>query len=149
MNSPVLLQLNKVLKDNLAAISQYFLHARLLKHMQLVEMADYEYKESIQHMKHADILVERILSIGGIPNMQELSAINVGECLESILQYDWELEQTICKSLQDAVFVCDNENDHVSSDMIVKMLENGKEHIRFIQDRIMNQPEKCVDSVVT
>src|SRR3954470_7729387 len=98
-NGELLTYLNAVLRNKLTGINQYFLHARMLKHMGNVRLADYEYKSSIDIMKHSDMLVEHILTLGGFPNLQELSKLNIGQTVADMLQSDLLLSQAAIVAL--------------------------------------------------
>jgi bacterioferritin len=138
----VIKHLNNALGHKLTAINQYFLHARMMKHMGFMELADYEYKESIQQMKYADKLVERVLFIGGIPNLQEIGKLNIGETVEEILKCDLKLEETVCSGIRSAIFMCESKGDGESSHILNSVIENAEEHIAFI-----NKQLNLIDSI--
>lgn len=133
VDKEIIKQLNNVIGGKLVAINQYFLHARMMKHMGFMKLADYEYKESIQQMKYADRLVERVLFLGGIPNLSELGKLNIGEAVDSILKCDLKLEETIIKDLKSAISSCEVKVDSVSTDILHRILENSEEHVLFIR----------------
>ncbi len=132
----VLKHLNVILKNELTSINQYFLHARMLKHMGFMKLADYEFKESIDEMKHADLLVNRILFLEGIPNLQDLGKLMIGENVEEILQCDMKLEENGKKDLKAAIIACEESHDFASADMLHKILESEEEHVLFIRSQL-------------
>ncbi|MEM9937318.1 MAG: bacterioferritin [Pseudomonadota bacterium] len=125
--------LNACLKNELTAINQYFLHSRMLKDWGVSKMADYEYKESIEEMNHADWLIERILFLGGLPNLQDLGRLRIGESVEEILKCDLELEGDAIPVLRDAMEYADSVRDYVSRDLFGKILTNEEEHVDYIE----------------
>lgn len=128
--------LNIILKNELTAINQYFLHARMLKHMGFSKLADYEFKESIDEMKHADILVERVLYLGGLPNLQDLGKLMIGETVDEILKCDLKLEQNAHVDLKNAITYCESKEDYVSGDLLHKILDSEEEHQLFIRTQL-------------
>jgi bacterioferritin len=136
INSEIVNHLNKVLSDKLASINRYFLHARILKHMDFMELADHEYKESIQQMKHADKLIERILSIGGTPDLQEYGKIAIGNTVEEILKSDLAVEQASRDQLNLAIDKAISANDKGTSELLNSILESKDERIAFISSQL-------------
>ena len=132
----VIKHLNKVLKNELTAINQYFLHSRMLKDWGLDKMGDYEYKESIEEMNHADWVIERILFLEGLPNLQDLGRLRIGEDIKEILEADLALEHDAIPDLRDAVEYCDTVRDYVSRDLFKKILDNEEEHVDFIETQL-------------
>jgi bacterioferritin len=132
----VIKHLNTILKNELTAINQYFLHARMLKHMGFNKLADHEYKESIDEMKHADMLVERVLYLGGLPNLQDLGKLLIGENVQEILQCDLKLEQQANIDLKNAITYCESKEDYVSGDLLHKILDSEEEHDLFIRTQL-------------
>jgi len=125
--------LNLALKNELTAINQYFLHSRMLKDWGVSKLADYEYKESIEEMNHADWLIERILFLGGLPNLQDLGKLRIGETVQEILECDMALEEDAIPLLRDAMGHCESVRDYVSRDLFGKILTNEEEHVDYIE----------------
>ena len=125
--------LNAALKNELTAINQYFLHSRMLKDWGVSNLGEYEYKESIEEMNHADWLIERILFLGGLPNLQDLGKLRIGESVEEILKCDLELENDAIPLLRDAMEHCEKVRDYVSRDLFGKILHNEEEHVDYIE----------------
>lgn len=125
--------LNQALKNELTAINQYFLHSRMLKDWGVSKLGDYEYKESIEEMNHADWLIERILFLGGLPNLQDLGKLRIGESVEEILKCDLALEEDAIPLLRDAMEYCEKQRDYVSRDLFGKILLNEEEHVDYIE----------------
>ena len=125
--------LNQALKNELTAINQYFLHSRMLKDWGVSKLGDYEYKESIEEMNHADWLIERILFLGGLPNLQDLGKLRIGESVEEILKCDLALEEDAIPLLRDAMEHCEKVRDYVSRDLFGKILHNEEEHVDYIE----------------
>lgn len=125
--------LNKALKNELTAINQYFLHARMLKDWGVSKLGDYEHKESIEEMNHADWLIERVLFLGGLPNLQDLGKLRIGESVEEILKCDLALEEDAIPLLRDAMEHCEKVRDYVSRDLFGKILDNEEEHVDYIE----------------
>lgn len=128
--------LNLILKNELTAINQYFLHARMLKHMGFMKLADYEYKESIDEMRHADWLVERVLFLGGVPNLQDLGKLFIGEDVPEILKADLKLEEKGHHDLKNAITYLEGIEDYVSADILHKIMESEEEHQLFIRTQL-------------
>ena len=125
--------LNGALKNELTAINQYFLHYRMLAHWGVTKLAKYEYGESIDEMKHADRLAERILFLDGLPNLQDLGRLRIGENVEEILKADLALEMKAVPQLKEAIAYCEEVRDYVSRDLFADILENEEEHVDSIE----------------
>ncbi|MCB1199619.1 MAG: bacterioferritin [Leptospiraceae bacterium] len=132
-DNKVIEYLNKHLKNELTAINQYFLHAKILKNFGLTKLASYEYKESIDEMKHADKIMDRILFLEGLPNLQDLGKLKVGETVEEILKCDLELELEVLPLLKDAVAHCESVKDFTSRELFEEILASEEEHIDFLE----------------
>jgi bacterioferritin len=125
--------LNLALKNELTAINQYFLHYRMLNHWGIKKLAKFEYEESIEEMKHADKLSERILFLDGLPNFQLLGRIRIGSTVEEILKADLETEYEAIPVLRDAIEHCEKVRDYVSRDLFQHILDNEEEHVDTIE----------------
>jgi bacterioferritin len=132
-DAKVIEYLNEALKNELTAINQYFLHYRMLEHWGVHKLARYEYGESIDEMKHADKLAERILFLDGLPNFQLLGRLKIGETVEEVLKADLALENEAIPLLREAIQHCESVRDYVSRDLFTHILDNEEEHIDFLE----------------
>ncbi|BAK66997.1 bacterioferritin [Sphingobium sp. SYK-6] len=125
----VLDYLNQALKNELTAINQYFLHYRLLHHWGIARLAKFEYEESIDEMKHADKLAERILFLDGLPNFQLLGRLRIGTNVEEILKADLEVEMEAIPLLRDGIQHCESVRDYVTRDLLQDILDSEEDHV--------------------
>ena len=132
----VLEHLNRALSNELIAINQYFLHAKMYKDWGLHALYEKEYHESIDEMKHADWLCERILFLEGVPNLQDLGELMIGENTREMLECDLKLEQMAVPDLRDGIEYCESVRDYISRDLLRRILDSEEEHIDWLETQL-------------
>lgn len=135
-DAKVIEYLNKALKNELTAINQYFLHARILENWGFGKLGQHEYDESIDEMKHADRLVQRILHLEGLPNLQDLGKLYLGENVEEIFRGDLRLEQMAHPLYREAIGYCESIGDYVTRDLLSAILASEEEHIGWLETQL-------------
>ena len=135
-DAKVIEYLNKILGNELIAINQYFLHCKMYKNWGYGELAEHEYHESIDEMKHADKLTDRILFLEGLPNYQHLGKLRIGENVPEMLQCDLDLERDALPALKEGIAYCEQVQDYVSRELMVDILESEEEHIDWLETQL-------------
>jgi len=132
----VIEHLNRVLKNELVAINQYFLHSRMYKDWGLSQLGEHEHQESVDEMKHADALIERVLFLEGLPNLQDLGKLRIGEDAPEMLQCDLDLELDAIPDLRAAIAYCEAHKDYVSRDLFDSILKSEEEHVDWLETQL-------------
>ena len=135
-DSKVIALLNKALGNELIAINQYFLHAKMYKDWGMTNLAEYEYHESIDEMKHADALTERVLFLEGLPNLQDLGALRIGENTREMLEADLSLELDAIPDLKEGIQYCEQIGDYVTRDLFKNILESEEDHVDWLETQL-------------
>ena len=135
-DTTVIKHLNRVLKNELIAINQYFLHSRMFKDWGFNKLGEYEFGESVDEMKHADELIERILFLEGLPNLQDLGKLRIGEEVPEMLKCDLDLEMDAMADLKAAVAYCEVHKDYVSRDLFDDILKSEEEHVDWLETQL-------------
>lgn len=135
-NADVIGRLNAILRNELTAINQYFLHSRMFKNWGLHYLAHHEYEESIDEMKHADTLIERVLFLEGLPNLQDLGKLYVGENPKELLECDLRLEMEAMPPLRESIAFCEEVSDYISREILERILESEEEHVDWLETQL-------------
>ena len=144
----VIRYLNKILRNELTAINQYFLHSRMLKDWGVSKLAEYEYKESIEEMEHADKLIERILFLEGLPNLQDLDKLLIGQTVKEILECDLQIEERAIPDLKDAIVHCEAVRDFGTRDLLRGILDNEEEHVDYLETQLGLIPKMGLENYI-
>jgi bacterioferritin len=132
----VIEHLNRVLKNELTAINQYFLHSRMYKDWGLTKLAEHEHEESVDEMKHADQIIERVLFLEGLPNLQDLGKLRIGENVQEMIQCDLDLELDAIPDLRAGIAYCEVHKDFVSRGLFDEILQSEEEHVDWLETQL-------------
>ena len=144
----VIEHLNRILKNELTAINQYFLHSKIYKDWGIAKLAEKEYEESIDEMKHADELIERILFLEGLPNLQSLGKLRIGENVNEMLQCDLDLEIDAISDLQNAVAYADEIRDYVSRELFNSILASEEGHVDWLETQLTSIEKMGIENFI-
>ena len=135
-NKTVIEHLNRVLKNELTAINQYFLHSRMLKDWGFISLAEKEHEESLDEMKHADQIIERVLFLEGLPNLQDLGMLRIGEDVPEMLQCDLDLELDAIPDLRAGISYCESHKDYVTREIFDQILQSEEGHVDWLETQL-------------
>lgn len=144
----VIAYLNQILKNELTAVNQYFLHSRLLEDWGVAKMAAHEYKESIEEMQHADEVIKRIIFLEGMPNLQDLGKLHIGENIPEVLKCDLKLEENAIPELREAIKYCEDVQDYVTRDMLLKILADEEAHVDEIETQLQMIEDQGLENFI-
>ena len=135
-DAKVIEHLNQILKNELTAINQYFLHARMFENWGMEKLNEKEYEESVDEMKHADALIKRVLFLEGLPNLQDLGRLRIGEDVKDVLSCDLALEHEAIPDLREAIAYCESVKDYVTRELLESILESEEEHVDWLETQL-------------
>lgn len=144
----VIAHLNTVLRNELTAINQYFLHSRMLIDWGVKALGDFDYKESIEEMQHADDLIQRILFLEGLPNLQDLGKLYIGQSVKEILECDLRLELEAIPDLKSAIADCEDCGDYVSRELFERILADEEEHVEFLETQFTMIEQQGIENYI-